>query len=61
MAKSRLCSISALRAWHLSFAPGRLENLSFITETYAGYPWISQVRITEFPSIFLGAQPRKYH
>ena len=56
-AKSTLCSISAQRPWHLSFPPWRLENLSFIIETYAGYPWISQLQITELPLISLGAQP----
>ena len=42
--------------WHLTFALGRLENLSLFIQIICWAPWIFQVKSTGLPSVFLRAQ-----
>ena len=43
--------------WRLTFALGRLENLTFFIQIICWAPWISQFQSSGLPSIFLRAQP----
>jgi len=43
--------------WCLTFALGRLENLTFFTQTIYWVSWILQFQSSGLPSIFLRAQP----
>ena len=52
-----LCSSRARWPRCLTFAPWRLENLSFFIQIICWAPWILQVQSTGLPSIFLRAQP----